>query len=45
MPDYYVDGDGPYTRCGPYHNYQEAKSDKDGMQKVFDDPDYTGASW
>lgn len=41
LPDYYVDEDGPYVRCGPYFDYQEAKSDKDGMQRVFDNENYT----
>lgn len=28
------------TRCGPYHEYQDALSDKEGMQRVFDNPNY-----
>lgn len=35
VPTYYVDGE-PCVRCGPYDSYQEAKSDRDGMQYVFD---------
>lgn len=29
------------VRCGPYKSYEEARSDKEGMQRVFDDPDFT----
>lgn len=28
------------VRCGPYESYQEALSDKDGMQKIFDNEDH-----
>jgi len=30
---YYVDGEGPFTECGPYDNRAEADSDRKGMQR------------
>jgi hypothetical protein len=30
------------TRCGPYDNREDAESDRDGMQCIFDDENYTG---
>jgi len=40
LPPYGIDGEDGYTRCGPYDTYQEARSDCDGMQRVFDNEGY-----
>lgn len=39
IPDYWVDDIGPYSRCGPYASYEEARSDCKGMQTVLDEED------
>lgn len=35
MPRYYADGRG-YTECGPYETREEAKSDLEGMQRIYE---------
>lgn len=35
VPEYYADGGGPYTECGPYATKQEALEDKAGLEKTL----------